>query len=496
MKFRSAPCILATVVAIALCGVAGGQDADADAPETPKFTPPKYQWPLRSGENWSGLADVPPAERKALDFWDPIKYVELSDDGKIWASFGGSLRLRLETWWNFNFVPAPTGDDTYLLFQTLLHGDFHFGENIRVFVQGKSALSTKRTLPGGTRTVDVDSIALQQCFVDGRIPLGTDDASLTLRPGRQMYQYGAQRLVSPLGWANTFRTWDGATAILEWGDWRIDGFGSYYVPVRKYQYNKPNRDQVFYGAYATGPIDHDTGLRTDFYFLGLNNKLPQTYNGTTGPEDRYTLGVRCSGTVPGTNFDYNAEGAYQFGRVGMASVSAYMFGGQFGYTCPGWWATPRFFAGVEMGSGDKSPGGNVQTFNQLYPLGHGWLGYADIIARQNAIGPNIGVTLKPISKLTVGLNALYFLRASDGDALYNAGGGVTRSATGAFAPGQTAFSSAGTIGQEIDLTFSYKFDRHTAALFGYSHVFPGDFVQQTGPSPDINFLYFQMLYTF
>jgi hypothetical protein len=226
---------------------------------------------------------------------------------------------------------------------------------------------------------------------------------------------------------------------------------------------------------------------TDFYFLGLNKKKAQTYNGTTGPEDRYTLGARAYGTVPDTQFDYNAEAAYQFGRVGSASVNAYMFGGQFGYTFAGAWSTPRLFAGLEMGSGDNGVGGDVQTFNQIFPLGHAWLGYADVLARQNIIAPNLGVKFKPIKKLTIGVNGLYFLRDSTSDALYGVGGSVSR-------PGSS--STSRTVGQEIDLTFTYKFDRHTTAELGYSHFFAGDFVKETGPSNDIDFLYLQFLYVF
>ncbi len=484
MTLRSAPYFGSTLMVIALCGAAGGQDPTPDeTPDTPSFTPPKYQWPLRHGEDWSGLGDIPESARTG--FWDPINYVKLSDDGKIWASFGGSLRLRFESWWNFNFTPSPAGDDTYLMFQALVHGDFHLGENVRVFLQGKSALATDRTLPGGNRSLDIDTLALQQGFVDFRVPLDEAGSTFVIRPGRQMYQFGAERLVSPLQWSNSMRTWDGVTGILELDDWRIDGFASYFVPSRKYDYNKADQDTVFYGIYAKGSIG-DVGVGTEFYFLGLNKKKAQTYNGTTGPEDRYTLGTRVFGTVPGTHFDYNAEGAYQFGRVGSANVNAYMFGGQFGYTFADAWSSPRLFAGVEMGSGDDSPGGDVQTFNQIFPLGHAWLGYADVVARQNIIAPNLGVKFKPIKKLTVGLNGLYFLRASTSDALYGVGGSVLRAGA----------STSSTVGQEIDLTFTYKFDQHTTVELGYSHFFAGDFVQETGPAPDIDFLYLQVLYKF
>ncbi len=484
---------VATALAAAVCAAVAGQDpAPAGATDEPAFAPPKFQF-LPYREDWSGLRDVPKSEQ--ADFWDPIKYVKLSEDGEIWASFGGSLRLRFESWWNFAFLPSAVGDDTFLQSRLLLHGDVHLGENFRVYVEGKSSLSTDRSLPGGKRTLDVDTLALQQAFVDLMVPLDDDGASLIIRPGRQMYLFGKQRLVSPLGWSNTLRTWDGVTAILAWDNWRVEGFGSYFVPVRKYEYNKPSQDIVFFGVYATGRFA-DAGLSTDLYFLGLNKKTAQTFNGTTGPEERYTLGGRVSGTVPETSFDYDAEAAYQFGRVGSADVSAWMLGSQLGYTFADAWSAPRVFGGLEFGSGDSGASGNVQTFNQLFPLGHAYLGYIDLVGRQNIIAPNLGVKFKPIKKLTIGLNGLYFWRASTSDALYNAGGGVVRAGSLPLAPGQTGLSGSRVVGQELDLTFTYTFDRHTKAELGYSHFFPGNFIQETGPANDVDFLYLQVQYTF
>src|SRR3972149_605879 len=61
---------------------------------------PSYQV-LRFNEDWSVLRHIDTTAQ--ADFFDPIKYVPLSDDGEIWASFGGQLRLRLESWSDFNF---------------------------------------------------------------------------------------------------------------------------------------------------------------------------------------------------------------------------------------------------------------------------------------------------------------------------------------------------------------------------------------------------------
>ena len=127
------------------------------------------------------------------------KYVPLTEDGWLWASFGGQFRFRYEKWRDFGFVR--TNDDGFELFRTLLHADLHVGENVRFFVQGKSAFATERNLPGGQRGLDVDELDLQNAFADVSIPFA--GGTFTFRPGRQELLFGKQRLVSPLDWSNT-----------------------------------------------------------------------------------------------------------------------------------------------------------------------------------------------------------------------------------------------------------------------------------------------------
>jgi hypothetical protein len=471
-------------IVLGVCGASIGVSSAAgqDQPEPAEIQRPKYSF-LRSSEDWSVLKDVP--RDQLTDFWDPIKYVPLNEDGSIWASFGGSARLRLESWWDFAWGTPSDADDTFLLWRALVHGDFHFGENVRAFVQGKSALSTDRDLPGGRRTLDVDTLALEAAFVDLKLSFD-EDVSLVLRPGRQAILLGKQRLVSPLAWSNTLRRWDGVSAILDWGQWNLTGFWAQFVPVKKYEFNDPDSQNQLFGVYATGPLA-DTGIGMDVYFLGLDKDDSVTFNGTTGTEERYTLGGRLFGRIGDTALDYDFEGAYQFGEVGSGDVDAFMIGSQLGYRVGELWSAPRFFVGFDYGSGDRSPGGDVETFNQLFPLGHAYLGYIDAIGRQNIVDFNLGVTGNPFPKATVGIAGHFFWRADSDDAVYNAGGVAVRAG---------GLGSDSEVGQEIDLTLKYRFDRHLAGLLGYSHFFAGDFIEESGSSDDIDFLYVQLEYTF
>ncbi len=451
------------------------------APEA-GFKRPGYKF-LRQNEDWSGLKGASDAQK--TDWWDAIKYVPLNEDGDIWASFGGHMRLRLEDWSGFAFGAPAVADDTFLLWRLMLHSDIHFGDNIRVYVEGKSALATDRELPGGRRAaLDSDSLALQQAFVDLKIPFG--DGSVTIRPGRQMFLFGKQRLVSPLPWANNIRAWDGVSAIANVGGWNVHGFYTQFVPVRKHDFNQADAQTEFFGFYATRKIlDDKVGL--DAYFLGLDKEDPVTFNGTTGPEERYTIGGRVFGKIADTSFDYDVEGAYQFGEVGAGDISAYMFASEVGYKLADEWGSPRFKIGFDYASGDDTAGGDVETFNQLYPLGHAYFGYMDFVARQNVIDISPGVSLKPMDKMNLVANGHLFWRAEDADALYHAGGGVVRGG---------ALGVEDEIGSEIDLILKYKFNRHLLGLLGYSHFFAGDFLEESGSSDDMDFVYLQLQYTF
>ena len=103
------------------------------------------------------------------------------------------------------------------------------------------------------------------------------------------------------------------------------------------------------------------------------------------------------------------------------------------------------------------------------------------------IDANTGLTLNPIKKLSAAATWHFFWRASENDALYNAGGGVVRTGDAA---------SGSWVGSEIDLTAKYAVDSHTAAFLGYSHFFAGDFIARSGSSEDIDFVYLQLQYTF
>lgn len=479
--------LLALIAPLALGGLAGiaGATQPAAEPEAnaqPAFKYPAFK-PLRFEEDWS---DFDPDQ--GSDFWDPIKRMKLNADGSSWLSMGGELRLRAEHWESFGFSPASTADDTFILARAQLHTDWHFGDHIRVFIEGESAIASDRDLPGGRRGLDVDELDLQNAFVDVMFPLGDSDSKLTLRVGRQGLLFGKQRLVSPLPWANSQRSWDGGRVILETHGWRVDAFYTRYTPVKKYQFNDWMAGPDFWGVYATGKVGPDDNIGLDLYYLGLDTSGPVTFNGSMGAEDRHTIGARLFGAFGDSGFKYDVEGAYQFGDVGSADINAFMLASQLSYTYADSSWKPSVYIGADYASGDDAPGdGDVETFNQLFPLGHAYNGYMDLIGRQNIIDLSAGFSFKPHEKVLIKADFHHFIRASDADSVYNAGGGVLRA---------TALGASDEVGQEIDVTLKYIVDRHLTLQGGYSHFFAGDYFSDTGLSEDIDFFYFQVVYKF
>lgn len=290
--------------------------------------------------------------------------------------------------------------------------------------------------------------------------------------------------MSTLDWANTRRTFDALSAALQLPAWTITTFWGRVVNVDRYHLNHDADNTDLYGVYATHKLTKD--LTLDIYGLGFKN-APATFNGTAGTERRWTIGSRLGGKIGSTGLDFDLEAAGQFGTIGGQDIRAWMLASQVGYTLADAPATPRVFLGFDYASGDKSAGGDVQTFNQLYPLGHAYFGYIDIIGRQNIVDLSTGIELKPHKKLLVKLDGHCFRRADNDDALYNAGGAVVRGG---------ATGTSRDVGQEIDLLLRYQIDRHQSVIGGYSHFFPGTFIKQSGRHEGIDLAYLIWLFTF
>ena len=181
--------VSASVLGLAVLSVAKAEGNDPPAGSPPVFTA------LRYDEDYSYLKD--PADR--TDAFDPIKYISLSERSDSYLTLGGQVRDRYEYFQNNLFGSGPQDPNGYNLLRVLANADLHLGPNVRVFVQGISATEQGRV--GGPRPSDVDEIDLHQAFVDITLPLAAD-SNFTLRGGRQVIVFGAERLIGVSDFTN------------------------------------------------------------------------------------------------------------------------------------------------------------------------------------------------------------------------------------------------------------------------------------------------------
>ena len=458
-------------------------DSDIAEKETkPPLREPTYM-DLRYDEDFSYLDG--PEGSYAKDFFDPIKWIRITDD--LTLSIGGEARGRIESETNKGFGATEPAQDTFFLHRYFLHADLKYRKQARLFIEGVNAMVEDRDL--APRAFDENRFDVHQLFLDVR-PLG-DDTPLTLRVGRQELEYGRARLIGIREFPNTRQRFDGVKLMAESEKFDLDFFYMRFIPLDLTEglNRKPDEyreEQHFYGVYGKYK-----GIKNHYfepYFLALRDRGDLVNaNQRAGDLSLYTMGGRLGGeTGP---FDYDGELAGQWGKFAGDTVQAWMAAVDAGWTLQDVPWTPRLGAGFDYASGDEDPfDGNHQTFNQLFPRGHPHLGYLDLFGRQNIMATNINLSFDPMEKVTTRLAWYTFWADEVRGATCNPGGGAGRR--------NVAGNAGHDIGNEFDLTVTYALDRHSSFLFGYSHFWSNNFIRATGPDRDADFIYFQYRFRF
>jgi hypothetical protein len=240
----------------------------------------------------------------------------------------------------------------------------------------------------------------------------------------------------------------------------------------------------FFGLWSTyRPMK---GQLVDLYFLSLlNDNQTLAFNrpgNIIGSSNIQTLGSRLAGDY--NQFLYELEGMYQFGKFANMDVSAFAVASGAGYHFKGQPMNPQFWLRYDFASGDSNSNDNrYNTFNQLFPFGNYYLGWADRVGRQNVHDFNAQLNLHPMPWATFTAQYHRFYLANKRDFLYNAAGNATlRDITG---------QSGSHVGDEIDFRFNIHVDRHQDVLVGYSKLFAGDFLKARAPGVSPALFYVQ-----
>jgi hypothetical protein len=442
-------------------------DNDFSYKKDPKHTP-------LFGENFK---DVPVNEFFPL---------EMLEETRI--SVGGEIRWRYMD--ENNRLRAPFGSpgrSTYDLVRWRNYLDVKHSDWFRGYIEMIDASTYNNDLP--ITGIDKNRFDIQNAFVDLKI-LERDDKPVWFRVGRQELNFGSQRLISPLDWANTRRNFEGLRINSPGATWDLDAWLTHPVNTANFgsgngvgsglgvnqngtKLDSANYDVTFGGAWATYKGIKDHTIHS--FFLWDHHQSPFPGGAGFPVGNRYTYGHQWLGNFNAGGGDRvwltDVEGGYQFGTDHNVPVQAGYFTGGLGHTWKKLPWEPTVWGFYDYASGDNNRNDGVNsTFFQYYGLTHAYMGLIDNIARQNISDINYRVQLKPTKKIQLMAAQHFFQLANSHDRLYT----VTGQPIGSAGHGTD-------IGNEVDFTATYTYNQNLSFEAGYFFFQYGSYVQSVAP---------------
>lgn len=413
-----------------------------------------------------------------------LKNQDLFDGWKY--SAGAELRSRYMDERNRLRPLGETARDTYHLYRFTPYVELKH-ENATLYLQAIDADSFGEELP--FVPIDVNRADLLQYYMDLNL-FDFEEGQLRLKVGRQFLQYGSQHLVSPLGWSNTFRNFEGLKMYFSNDVWSIDGFVTKPVngaasarQFHPYSSDEWDSSQTFSGVYATYKQLPNSTL--DLYWLWFYEEADLA-NRLDG--NRHTIGARVAGKQPffsdadlkdALTLNWDLEAAWQFGedRLGpgpQQDVSAGFASALTGITFNDLPWTPTLSAILFWGSGDDDPtDGDLNTFSTLFPLGHAYWGQIDNFNGSNLIDYGPQLALKPTERLSFVAQYHFFKKDAATDFIWNIAG----------APLGNSVTRFTTLGQELDLVATMQFNKNLQMQAGYFWFWYGEAVSGNAGIP-------------
>ena len=382
------------------------------------------------------------------------------------VDIGGQLRFRYHTERGLGQQAGATRfQDTqndFLLARLRLYADWRISDRLRLYTEGIYADVLTRNREFVPRAIDVNQGDLLNFFLDVGV---TENA--TVRLGRQELLFGSQRVLSPLDWSNTRRTFDGVRLLQRYGDVDIDWFYTQFVPVSPRNFDNSDDGNELYGFYSS--IRRLPNSTLDLYALAQNVSL-----GLASDRSTVTYGSRISGGKNDWLWDF--EGAVQLGDFDDGrEVDAGFWTAGLGRSFKDFAWKPTLWFYYDFATGDRA-NGETTSFNELFPLGHKYLGFIDAVQRNNIKSPNVLLKMAPTKRLSLLLWYYNFNAAEQEDNVLALGGTPAQDPT------------AADFGNELDFIATYQVSPRSSLLAGYSHLWAGDKIIN---GEDADFFYLQ-----
>ena len=393
--------------------------------------------------------------------------------GKL--DIGGEARIRFHSEENHRGLGLTGRDDNFWLTRYRTFANYRMNDTFRFYGEYLYADSAGETF--GNRPIEENRGEIQNLFFDTQL---TDRTSLRL--GRQELLLGDQRLISPLDWANTRRTFDGGLLTYQGDVWNLNAF--FVHPVNRNAANESKIDDTnenvdVFGVYASRD---DLAIGTlDAYYIGTDNSVLDY--------STHTLGSRVTGKS-NSGLLYDFEGGVQFGSnsPGYGDHSAEFISGGLGrqLSMTNKWKPTVWFRYDWASGGDDVPAARGDDgFDHLAPLAHKYLGFMDLFGRRNINDANVQFISPLISPKVKLLVWYHYLFMDQKTTPYNVN--MTP-----FNAGNAAGDRE--LGHEIDVVVNVKLNPRNDVLVGYSFFSAGDYYDTTAGVPsnsDAQFFYMQ-----
>lgn len=281
--------------------------------------------------------------------------------------------------------------------------------------------------------------------------------SYSLKLGRQEINFGDQLVVGAVGWHPVSRTFNAMMLQSQREKYGFDLF------TAKTDENGVAPDDNFYGLY----------FRTGF---GESVKEFDAYHlvksfGATASTTAST-GVRVKSKV-GERFDYRAEVTSQ--TMTGAADTENQIDAEVGYMVM---PAKQVRLALEYFAASKA-------YDQMYPTGHKWLGFADQFSRKNISGLKFTAGGEVMSGIRAYLMFHQFTRTDDAVTAYNFAGA-----------GYGALGTSTDIGSEIDVVVGKQLSDSLKLSVGLSQFTPGQYLKDNGGTESGNFGFVQLMSTY
>ena len=405
-------------------------------------------------------------------------------DNKL--DIGGEYRTRYHHENNFRGLGLTGNDDQFWLTRLRMFANYRVTENIRLYGEYLYADSGGETFT--PRLIEENRGEAQNLFAEAKL-IDREDWRASARLGRQELLLGEQRLVAPLDWANTRRTFDGARTTISTDDNTLDLFFTHPVVITPAtavtnKWDSANDNQSFYGTYLSNKSLSATALEA--YYLGYDNHdFGYSY---------HTFGSRMANRYE--QFMVELEGGVQLGSNSDRTdhQAGFMVAGvgrelQWVIAQREWKPTVWLWYDWASGGDAQFVGVGDNGFHHLFPLAHKYNGFMDLFGRRNLNDVNAQFITPVGSRGNFMLWYHYFFLDQ-----------ATTPYSVVMKPYNTSSLAASKdLGHEFDLLWNFNLDPRQNLLIGYSHFIAGDYYRLTpnvAAQSDADFFYSQYMVRF